>query len=248
MARGWQNHALFAGEPYSRRDAWEWMIAEARFEPGKQSINGKMMTLERGQLSHSVRFLAEKWGWTKSTVGRFLDRLKTEGMVESEAESDAGGVCKKTGTPNGTGQQILIICNYDKYQRALEKSGTPNGTEAGQQRDKVKERKEGKKDIPASSASGEGVNIAHLQTILPHGIDPELWQELIQIREAKKAINSPNAIQRLLNKIGALKQAGYDPNELLKEAIINSWKSVFPPTDGKSRSSAQAQKPYTGGL
>src|SRR3546814_6958127 len=71
--------------------------------------------LARGELCFAQRFLAEKWGWSKSRVDRFLKALAEEGMIETRSKIGA--------TANhaaGQGQSIITICNYDKYQVAAD--------------------------------------------------------------------------------------------------------------------------------
>ncbi|MBX2989478.1 MAG: hypothetical protein KF802_16435 [Bdellovibrionaceae bacterium] len=84
-----------------------------------------MATLERGQLTHSLRFLAEKWGWEKDAVARFLRQLKTETMIE---------------TQTATGQSVITICNYNQYQKVSlpkrDSNATDTATATRQQRDK----------------------------------------------------------------------------------------------------------------
>ncbi len=103
MHRGWQDHPLFGNEPFSLRDAWIWLISGSIFShEGKlRVICGKQVLLMRGQSSYSYRFLAEAWGWDDSKVDRFLKKLQEFGMIEIGAE---------------TGQSIITICNYNKYQ------------------------------------------------------------------------------------------------------------------------------------
>lgn len=126
--RGIFDHPLFdEGRPFSRREAWLWLVAEAAWKPRPTRVSGQIIELKRGQLAHSVRFMAAAWGWSKSAVDRFLGRLKTETMI---------------GTDGGTGCGVITICNYDEYQRV----GLPNrdserdanrdssGTAAGQTR------------------------------------------------------------------------------------------------------------------
>jgi hypothetical protein len=118
--------------------AWFWLVANASWKPTRADVGGRMIELDRGQLSFSVRFLAEKWKWPKSTVDRWLKRLEIEKMVNLS--------CSKTGTANGTGQLIITICNYDKYQNVNGDAGTPSGTEVGQQRDKEEQGNKGTRD------------------------------------------------------------------------------------------------------
>jgi hypothetical protein len=138
MARGWMDHPVFRGERYTRAQAWLWLIENATWKPHKVLVDGKIITLKRGQLSYSVRYLAAAWSWRRSRVDRFLKILVAETMVDTR--------CSKTGTASGTAQNVITICNYDKYQRRSSTSGTGIGTMLGQQRDSSgTNKKKGKK-------------------------------------------------------------------------------------------------------
>lgn len=122
--RGIFRHPLFDdGEPFSKREAWLWLIAEAAWKPRTVNRNGQIIDLGRGDVAHSVRFMATAWNWSKSRVDRFLDLLEREQMV-----------ARKTGTASGTGVLVLSVCNYDVYQHVGKPSGTASGTAAGQTR------------------------------------------------------------------------------------------------------------------
>lgn len=142
MHRGWQDADVFGNAEYSERDAWVWLIEAACWQPKRARVKGDMVALERGQMTFSVRFLAEKWGWSKSRVDRFLKRLSAENMIST---------CSKIGTTAGhaagQGQSIITVCNYDKYQAgellARDNDNLQTGTTAGQQRDKEEEGNKG---------------------------------------------------------------------------------------------------------
>ncbi len=122
--RGIFRHPLFDdGEPFSKREAWLWLIAEAAWKSRCVNRNGALLNLDRGDVAHSVRFMATAWNWSKSRVDRFLDLLEREQMVS-----------RKTGTGSGTGVLVLSVCNYDAYQHVGKPSGTGGGTVAGQTR------------------------------------------------------------------------------------------------------------------
>lgn len=127
MARRWMDHPLFRGERYTKAQAWLWLIENATWKPCRVSVDGKIITLNRGQLSFSIRYLATAWDWRRSRVDRFLKNLVAETMVDTR--------CSKIGTASGTAQNVITICNYDKYQRRNSTSGTGGGTMLGQQRD-----------------------------------------------------------------------------------------------------------------
>jgi hypothetical protein len=103
MSRGWLDNPALGGkrEPYCKRAAWAWLIEEAQWQDRRASIAGKTVILRRGQLSHSTRFMAKAWSWSEAAVRRFIERLKTDAMID--ASTDAG-------------QTIITLCNYDRYQ------------------------------------------------------------------------------------------------------------------------------------
>lgn len=131
MERGWMEHPVFGSAPYSKREAWAYLIENAAWKSTRFDIRGQIVVIERGQFATSVRRLAAAWDWDKAAVSRFLTRLKTETMIETSTE---------------TGQIIITVCNYDLYQASPSESETPtetqNETPARQQRDTKEEGKE----------------------------------------------------------------------------------------------------------
>lgn len=148
MSRNWHGHDLFEGDEFSRRDAWSWMIAQAAWKPTTTRIKGSKVELQRGDLCFSQRFLAEKWGWSKSRVDRFISLLRDEGMIETRSK-----IGPTADHAAGQGQSIITICNYDKYQingKSERGNAEPaNGATAGQQRGKEETRNN-------TSPNGEG--------------------------------------------------------------------------------------------
>ena len=137
MHRGWMDNPALGGsrEPFCRRAAWCWMIEQAAWKQRRENIAGRTFGLERGQFTASLRFMADAWGWSVGAVRRFIERLETDTMI---------------GTDTGTGQIVITICNYSKYQAEADATGTPSGTPSGtgraQDEHKVERREEGKKE------------------------------------------------------------------------------------------------------
>lgn len=126
IARALLKHEAFKDQPFTEREAFMWLVMEASWKERVKRVGNVTVTLERGQLAASVRFMAEAWQWEKSTVDRFLQRLKKRDMI---------------GTDSGTGVNVITVCNYNEYQGDESASGTPNkpkrdssGTAAGQTR------------------------------------------------------------------------------------------------------------------
>lgn len=133
MHRGWQDSPIFGREPFSRRDAWVWMIEQAAYAERDINIAGKTVTVKRGQFSSSLRFMAKAWEWDEAKVRRFLSRAQKEKMID--ASTDAG-------------QTVITICNYDEYQPSKNATDAAGDAEATQQRRgsdaKYKQGKQGK--------------------------------------------------------------------------------------------------------
>ena len=76
---------------------------------------------------------------------------------------------------------------------------------------------------------------------------PELYRplaDLIEIRVAKKAINSKRAIVTLLNEIDRLSDGRREDKLLLvRQSVANSWKSVFPLKGGGAPAPAAPVSP-----
>lgn len=120
VSRNLFEHDFFAAEKLTEREAWIWLIGEAAWKGRRVRAGKARVDLKRGQCAFSVRFMAEAWGWSKSRVHRFLERLEGESMI---------------GTAAGQGVTVITICKYDEYQRVSLPSNSESGTVAGQQRD-----------------------------------------------------------------------------------------------------------------
>jgi hypothetical protein len=113
--RGIWDHPMFASRgAFSKREAWLWLISEAAWKPHRRRIAGVMVELVRGQVSHSLRHLAECWGWSVKRVRGFLSALEEDAMIA---------------TSSGTGVTVITICKYNEYQRVSRPKGTATDTQ-----------------------------------------------------------------------------------------------------------------------
>jgi hypothetical protein len=95
----------------------------------------KMVLIARGELCHSVRYLARAWQWSTNRVLRFLAELQTDHSIETRTE---------------TGQTIISLCNYDTYQAPFHAVETQTETLSDtQSATNKKERKETKNNTRA---------------------------------------------------------------------------------------------------
>lgn len=98
---------------YSKAEAWLDMVSMAAFAECKRLIGSTMIMVPRGGIVASVRYLSDRWKWSKCKVGTFLDLLRDEGMIRTET---------------GQGITLILLCKYDEYN-------TPNRTPSGRQKD-----------------------------------------------------------------------------------------------------------------
>ena len=144
IARGILDHPIVgARKPYSRLEAWQWLLLEAAWKPHRVPIsNGRtrgVVSLDRGQLSHSLRFMARKWGWTVKPVMTFLNGLETDTMVTTQTD---------------TGQTLITICNYNAYQLLAHSEETQTDTQTETQRKRKGHKEEkGNKGIEDNTRS-----------------------------------------------------------------------------------------------
>lgn len=141
MHRGWQDNPVFRNEAFSRRDAFLWLIEAATYRTVRVHAGAGEITLERGQLSHSLRFMAKAWQWDEAKVRRFLSSLSRAKMID--AHTDAG-------------QTVVTVCNYDKYQAPERVTDAASDAATTQQRRgddaKKKEGNKGKEEIDDGGA------------------------------------------------------------------------------------------------
>jgi len=62
--------------------------------------------------------------------------------------------------------------------------------------------------------------------VLPEWIDSALWTEWMSVRKKLKAVNSPRAMELLVDKLFTISQSGISVNTAIKTAIEKSWKSI----------------------
>ena len=101
MQRGWMDSPVFAQEPFTEREAYQWMIESAAWKDCRVRCGKYILDVQRGQFAVSVRFIAERLGWHRAKVERFLTKLKTETLIETDARQ---------------GLTIITICNYNDSQ------------------------------------------------------------------------------------------------------------------------------------
>jgi len=130
-------------QPFDIRSAWIDLLLLASHEDRNMIIGDQVVEVERGQYVTSIRFLSQRWCWSKDRVSKCLKLLEKLGMIERESDS------KRT---------VITIVNYGKFQDCedtnkdtnKDSDRTQNGHNADADKDKIQEYikndKKGKND------------------------------------------------------------------------------------------------------
>jgi hypothetical protein len=131
---------------------------------------------------------------------RRRDRRKAEGVTESHADSHGVSHGPVTAQSRGVTHQ------------------TETETET--------ERREQKKPpAPPTRKKARVVKANSLE--LPQGIDPTEWAEFVKMRIKVRAPLTDHAQKLAVGKLQKLQAEGHNPNAVLRQSTMNSWKGLF---------------------
>ncbi|HLP41243.1 MAG TPA: hypothetical protein VK465_07025 [Fibrobacteria bacterium] len=114
------HHWVWKDKPFSKGQAWIDLILLAHHNPCKKLISGVLVPMEEGQLAWPKYLLAERWGWSRDKVERFLKTLEADAMIRQQTSQLT---------------TIITLLNYKELRRlAFGKQGNEpdNGQDNGQ--------------------------------------------------------------------------------------------------------------------
>lgn len=202
---------------YSKFEAWFDVLQSARFENAKQLIGGKLVRIKRGQFPISLRFLAERWGWSPKKVNTFLSLLISDGMITKE-------------TLKETGQTVVTICNYDRYNQNSKTRKHSGNSEETPGKHSGNSEETNKKKGNKGNKENEGNN-----NPLPLKLDFvsdefrdsfSLWLDYKY--ERKEKYKSERSIKMCYDKL--VKLSDNNPaivTEIVNQSIANNWAGLF---------------------
>jgi len=99
LYRDIREHWIWSDPDYLR--AWVDLLMMVNHEDRQVLFNKKLITVKRGSRITSIRKLAERWGWSRGRVARFLDMLEQDRMIA---------------TRRTTQKTLINVINYSFYQ------------------------------------------------------------------------------------------------------------------------------------
>jgi hypothetical protein len=107
-------------KPFSKKEAYVDLFKLANASGSSMyETRGVLVTLEEGEVGTSLILLAERWGWDRKTVKRFLVSLEKMGYVDCKFDN--------------VGTKIKLLQWILKQTIKGTASGTPNAQQTGQQ-------------------------------------------------------------------------------------------------------------------
>ena len=118
LSRELFNHPIWDDKPFSKGQAWIDLIQLANYKDKQVIYKGEVITCKRGDVNLSILELSKRWGWSRTTVRRFLDFLEQEKMCTTECT---------------THRTTITLINYDKFNIPCATSDTTKCTTSVQQ-------------------------------------------------------------------------------------------------------------------
>ena len=219
LHRGWMDNPVFRNEPLSRHAAFAWLVENANYKPAKVYAPKGEISLDRGQLCHSLRFMANAWKWDEAKVRRFLSSLQTAKIID--AATDAG-------------QTVVTICNYAKYQDAIgDGDAATDASSTQQRRGGDAKKKEGKEEREYNTPLPPKGDVVFP---MPDGVDPDCWRDFLANRKKKKMPNTATAHKRLLSDLAKHQTKYWTAGKLIEHAASHGWAGIYDPGQPQRRS------------
>lgn len=111
LHRQLQECPMWYAERFSKGQAWVDLLLLANHRDKKILFNGEIITIQRGQYLTSMVKLAEKWGWSRPTVVKFLNLLEKDMMITRSSDNT---------------KTLITIENYSVYQDSSEDDLQPS--------------------------------------------------------------------------------------------------------------------------
>jgi len=205
-------------------------VKKRRYTPSDFKIT---IELTRGEGVWSIRFLSERWHWSRGKVETFINLLKTRQKIRQYSRQ---------------GIMVTFLNDYEESQgkEIYKKDVTQDGIKTGSRQ--IEERIKNEKTV---NAEDKERNIKKKEIFeisdfpIPDFVDRETWNAYVQMREKiKKPITSEFTAKIILKRLEEFKNQGNDVNKVIEQSIISNWVNVYPIQHKEGK--ADGQKPVEG--
>jgi len=175
---------------------------------------------DNGRCDPSLNYLTRSSICTRPTVIKAIKSLESQGYIKVE---------KRQNNRQQTNQYYLVL-----EPELVKLLNQPSKADIPELVKLTMEAGKGALPEPVNNQelNQEGTK-ARLFVVETLGVSAELWDEFLATRKRLKAPNSPLAITTLINRLIAIRDGGYSPNEAVENSNSAGWKTVYMPSESK---------------
>lgn len=247
LSRKLMKHWLWEDKPFSKGQAWIDLLMLANYTEKKKPKNGEIITYKRGNVNFSMKQLADRWGWDRRTVKRFLDLLENDNMVSTDSTTHGttitivnyevfNGSCTTECITNSTtnAHQIAQQDAQQNVQPIVQQMLTTNKDKNINNEEEREESKEDKKQKEGKPKKKEPTVYYPNDELL----DSAFKEFLVMRNKIKKPIATKQALTRMMNRIEKLSGGDNDlAIKILNQSTDHCWQDVYELKDDKKNNS-----------
>lgn len=103
------DNPIWTKEPFTKGQAWVDILILASHKKTQFDVRGIEVGVERGQMAWGESKLAERWGWSRTKLRRFLRWLETRHQIVQEKNNVI---------------TLITVVNYEDYQEKEQQNDT----------------------------------------------------------------------------------------------------------------------------
>lgn len=205
---------IWQDKPYDKARAWIDLLLIAMHHDKKMLIDDEVVIVQRGSFMTSMVKLADRWGWSRNKVVRYLDMLESEQMLNTKR------------TPKGT---LITIVKYDDYQLIDMSCETTNESTDGATYESAYESQnkniKNNKNVKNEKKERKGQDVYYPNDELLNNS----FKEFLTMRnKIKKPLATKQALTRMMNKIEKLSCGDNDlAIKILNQSTDHCWQDVY---------------------
>lgn len=217
---------IWQDKPYDKARAWIDLLLIAMHHDKKMLIDDEVVMIQRGSFMTSIVKLADRWGWSRNKVVRYLDMLESEQMLNTKR------------TPKGT---LITIVKYDDYQLIDMSCESTNESTDGATNETPNESTDGATNESADESQNKNIknnkNVKNEKkerkgqaVYYPNDeLLNNAFKEFLTMRnKIKKPLATKQALTRMMNKIEKLSCGDNDlAIKILNQSTDHCWQDVY---------------------
>lgn len=196
-------------ERFSKREAFLDLCYLAAYKDRTFKVRGIEVEQKAGQVAKSIRELAGRWHWSVNTVQRYLNELKSDGVIDTQKSTVIQVITIKKYLITNTQPDTQTDTQFDtQIDTPIIKNNKDNNKEKDS-----KESKKKKKELDLSIVAPE-----HVETV-------NLW---LQYKKERGESYTPSGFVKMYSKL--IRLSGNNPSKALKiieQSMANNWSGFF---------------------